>query len=337
MYFSSKGGFAVADHLHQLAQNLQQMPLETTVGSLWVNVLKFQYVPPGPDWYVMPHKHSSYEFHFITSGKGYVQMGDSHFTVEKGMLYLTGPEVVHSQLSDKSDPMGELCLQCQIVLMDNGNSVEMQEARQLLDILNGPVYHGVKDVYGAIPTFLQCVKEASDQYVGYFSALKNGVSNLIISSSRALSSHQVKAKYDVPHKMKGYEIVQESVLYLENNYQKPITLEEVADFVHFSPRHLGRMFKIVTGKTINQFLTEIRLLRAVHLLRETGESLEEIAHEIGFANGSYLSLLFKRSYGCSPGVYRHQYQGLPISGQTSNSIRWAPHMANMKAKRKKFS
>jgi AraC-like DNA-binding protein/mannose-6-phosphate isomerase-like protein (cupin superfamily) len=298
----------MSDWIKQLAQKLQQLPLETSIGALWVKVLKFQYVPPGPDWQVAPHKHSSYEFHFITSGKGYVQMGDSQFTVEKGMLYLTGPEITHSQITDRIDPMAELCLQCQITLQNTGTDVEIQEAHQLLKILNTPVYHGVRDEYGAIPTFLQCAREASEQLVGYFTTIQNHVANLIISSARALASHQVKALYEVPLKERGYEIVQESILFLEDNYQKQITLEHVAEFVHFSPRHLGRMFKMVTGKTINQFLTDIRMYRAENLLRDTDNSLEQIANDIGFANGSYLSLLFKRVHGCSPSEFRQESQ-----------------------------
>jgi AraC-like DNA-binding protein/mannose-6-phosphate isomerase-like protein (cupin superfamily) len=299
----------MSDWMKQLSQKLQQLPLETSIGALWVKVLKFQYVPPGPDWHVAPHKHSSYEFHFIASGKGYVQMGDSQqFTVEKGMLYLTGPEITHSQITDRNDPMAELCVQCQITLRNAGEDVEFQEAQQLLKILNTPVYHGVKDEYGAIPLFIQCAREASEQLVGYFTTIQNNVANLIVCSARALASHQVKALYEVPVKERGYEIVQESVLFLEDNYQRQITLEHVAEFVHFSPRHLGRMFKMVTGKTINQFLTDIRMYRAQTLLKETDYSLEQIANEIGFANGSYLSLLFKRMHGCSPSEYRQSFQ-----------------------------
>ncbi|WP_181909791.1 helix-turn-helix domain-containing protein [Paenibacillus taihuensis] len=102
----------------------------------------------------------------------------------------------------------------------------------------------------------------------------------------------------------GYEIIQDSILFLEDNYQHPISLEHVADHAHFSARHLGRMFKLITGRTINQYLTDIRMNRAIHLLRHTDYSLKCIAKEIGYADGSYLSQLFKRVYGYPPSEIR---------------------------------
>jgi mannose-6-phosphate isomerase-like protein (cupin superfamily) len=45
------------------------------------------------------------------NGKGYVQMAGTSFTVEQGIFYLTGPEGVHEQISDRNNPMDEICLQ----------------------------------------------------------------------------------------------------------------------------------------------------------------------------------------------------------------------------------
>jgi len=288
----------------QLSERLEQLPLEAKLGGLQLSVLSVQYVPPGPNWRVEPHKHSFYEFHYITEGKGYVRMGETEFTVGAGMIYLTGPEVVHSQITDKSEPMAELCLHCKITLNEDADPVERQEAEQLLSILDTPVYSAVTDDFGAIPAILNCAREASDRLVGYLSAIRNGMGNILVNTARALAKNQLRARYAAPAKERGFRFVHESILYLEDNYQYPITLDDVADHIHFSARHLGRLFKAVTGKTVNQFLTDIRMDRAKRLLRETDYSLERIAGEIGFANGSYFSLLFKRLYGCTPGEYR---------------------------------
>ncbi|SFS67808.1 AraC family transcriptional regulator [Paenibacillus sp. BC26] len=292
------------DPIKRHFRNLERMPVRLAIGALQVDVIKINYVPPGPGWQVPEHKHSSYEFHFITSGKGLVRMEEIPFHVEPHHFYLTGPEIIHAQFSDQQEPMAELCLQCQFTVQENVDRHTFEEAKQLLDIFNTPVYCSLPDLRGAIPLFMSCADEANRQLVGYYSAIQSRIAGVIISTARMLAGNDLRATYSVPVKRQGYEVILETILFLEDNYQHQITLEQVADHVHFSPRHLGRMFKLVTGKTMNRYLTEIRLNRAIHLLRQSDYSLDRIAQEIGFANGSYLSLLFRRVYGYPPSEQR---------------------------------
>ncbi|SDW12328.1 AraC family transcriptional regulator [Paenibacillus sp. CF384] len=286
-------------------RHLERMPIQLEIGALHVDVIKINYVPPGPGWHVPEHKHSSYEFHFITSGKGHICMDQIPFHVETNQFYLTGPEIIHAQYSDQHEPMAELCLQCQFTLKKNADRHHFEEAKQLLDIFNTPVYSSIPDVLGAIPQFMSCAEEANHQFAGYYAAIQSRLAGVIISTARMLAGEDEQmANYSVPAKREGYEVILETILFLEDNYQNPITLEQVADHVHFSPRHLGRMFKLVTDKTMNRYLTEIRLNRALHLLRQSDYSLDRIAQEIGFANGSYLSQLFRRVYGHPPSEQR---------------------------------
>ncbi|WP_308634109.1 AraC family transcriptional regulator [Paenibacillus silvisoli] len=294
----------MSDPIKPQFYNLERMQLQLSIGALHVDVIKINYVPPGPGWQVPQHKHSSYEFHFIVSGRGLVRMQHASFTVEPGTLYLTGPEIVHAQYSDKAEPMAELCLQCQFTLDDNEDSHAYQEAKQLLNIFNTPVYGSLPDLHSAIPRFFACAAEANHPYVGYYAAVQGYVAGILIAAARTLAGSAAGANYAVPRKRPGFEIILESILFLEDHYQRPIKLEHVAEHVHFSPRHLGRMFKHVTGKTINQYLTDIRLNRAVHLLRHSDYTLDRIAQEIGFANGSYLSQLYRRIYGIPPSEIR---------------------------------
>ncbi|REE66995.1 AraC-like protein [Paenibacillus taihuensis] len=168
---------------HELKQHfhkLESLSLALSIGALHVDVMKLNYVPPGPNWYAPPHKHSSYEFHFITEDKGFGSMGNTPFNVEAGMLYLTGPEVVHTQLTDKTEPMAELCLQCQFEIDAIAYFASQQEARQLLTILSTPVNGAVHDQFGAIPLFFACAKEANNSYVGHYSLIRCLIAEILL-------------------------------------------------------------------------------------------------------------------------------------------------------------
>ncbi|NQX59224.1 helix-turn-helix domain-containing protein [Paenibacillus qinlingensis] len=98
--------------------------------------------------------------------------------------------------------------------------------------------------------------------------------------------------------------LQHATEFMEKNYNNNITIETVAGHVQRSTSFLSRIFKETTGTTINDHLIHLRIKRACELLRQPKYSLEDICREIGYANVSYFSKLFKSRMGTTPGQYR---------------------------------
>jgi len=63
------------------------------------------YTPPETNWYMPPHSHEQYEFHFITKGRGINRIGSEQLDFSPDMLYMAPPNEIHEQLSDKKNPM----------------------------------------------------------------------------------------------------------------------------------------------------------------------------------------------------------------------------------------
>jgi AraC family transcriptional regulator len=82
---------------------------------------------------------------------------------------------------------------------------------------------------------------------------------------------------------------------------EPLPLEVVAKVANFSPFHFHRIFKVVVGETLHDFVTRLRLERALTLLsRPEPPNLTEVALECGFASSSDFSRSFKAHYGVPP-------------------------------------
>lgn len=289
---------------HRLSKEVQKIPLEFDLGALKVEIINFEYVPPGPSWVVPNHKHSSYEFHFVSRGKGYITMDDKTFTIQKGEFYLTGPHIYHSQRSDAADPMDECSLQCQIRLNGKAPKHEIEEAKQVLQLLNRPVRASVADCYNGIPLFFDVLQEMRDKHIGYLSSIKHLMMQLIMAAVRNLNGDRITEPIPLPLTDSDHNIVRNCILFLEDNYQDPITLEDISSAIYFSPRHLARVFKTITHSTVLEYLTEIRIARAKQLLEESNAPLEDVAQECGISSGSYLSTLFRKHFGMSPNQYR---------------------------------
>ncbi len=101
-----------------------------------------------------------------------------------------------------------------------------------------------------------------------------------------------------------HEVVAQADVFMERNFFRSVSRAEVAAAVHLSEPHLGRLFKAVTGKTVLERLTEIRIGQAKALLLESTLSVTQIALDVGISSFSHFSKTFKSDSGLSPSDYR---------------------------------
>ncbi|MEG0257712.1 MAG: helix-turn-helix domain-containing protein [Christensenella sp.] len=99
-------------------------------------------------------------------------------------------------------------------------------------------------------------------------------------------------------------IVEKVRNYIEENYMKKISLNELANLAGFSVSYLSKIFKEETQKSISAYINHVRIENAKKLLRTTDISLVELAYVVGFEEQSYFTKVFKKLEGVSPGKYR---------------------------------
>ena len=102
-------------------------------------------------------------------------------------------------------------------------------------------------------------------------------------------------------------IVASIQLYLYRHLKENISLKDLSDTFFLTKTYLCDIFKEQTGKTILEFLREIRLYKAAELLRKTEETINEVASECGYNDYSYFIRHFKKIYGSTPDQYRKNY------------------------------
>ncbi|MBO9605955.1 MAG: helix-turn-helix transcriptional regulator [Paenibacillaceae bacterium] len=100
------------------------------------------------------------------------------------------------------------------------------------------------------------------------------------------------------------ESVAAAVSYIRQHYMEPAGLPEIAAAAGLSKYYFARQFHRCTGMTPVQYVTKIRIQKAVELLRTSELSVESIAQAVGYANGNYFGKWFRRIVGSSPGEFR---------------------------------
>lgn len=95
--------------------------------------------------------------------------------------------------------------------------------------------------------------------------------------------------------------------YIGINYSD-CTLKDVAEKFGYNPDYLSTRFKLITGMTFNEKITEIRLQQAAEMLKRDELTIEEIANAIGYSDKGWFIKKFKETYQITPAKYRKKFR-----------------------------
>jgi AraC-like DNA-binding protein len=97
-------------------------------------------------------------------------------------------------------------------------------------------------------------------------------------------------------------------IYIHDHANEPIRLEELAGLVGMSQSAFSGFFKLHTGRTVSEYLIDIKLGNAARMLVDTSKSIAEICYESGFNNLSNFNRIFKARRGTTPREFRSLYK-----------------------------
>ena len=100
------------------------------------------------------------------------------------------------------------------------------------------------------------------------------------------------------------DAVKNAISYIDQHFNEPITLSQVAEVVHLNPTYFSATFKQSIGYTFKEYLNLVRIEESKRLLANTNISIVEIAGACGFEGQSYFSKVFRRLTGMTPKQYR---------------------------------
>ena len=99
-------------------------------------------------------------------------------------------------------------------------------------------------------------------------------------------------------------VVEKAKEYINENFNKEISLDEVSKKVNISPYYFSKLFKDETGTNFIEYLTDIRINEAKKLLLDRNMSMKEICMAVGYSDPNYFSRTFKKNVGVTPTEYR---------------------------------
>ena len=258
------------------------------------------------------HYHEEFELNFIQNAKNARRViGDHIEDIEEMELVLVGSNLQHAWFTHncKSKEIREITVQFHKDLFDDKllRRNQLSFIRTMLEKSLRGILFSKETTQLLAPRIIELnQKQGFDSVLELMSILHD----LSISRNmRILSDASFNNTEQYTYNSRRIE---KTLEYMNHNFDKPITLNEVARLANMSDAAFSRFFKQRTGNTFIDSLTEIRLGHASRMLIDTTQSVAEIAYHCGFNNISNFNRIFKKKKSCTPKDFRESFSGTRI-------------------------
>ncbi len=229
-----------------------------------------------------PATRSHYLLHFVVSGRGKFITPRGEYPVGKNQIFIIRPNEITYYEADRDKPW-------EYIWLGFIAGTSLPHALLAEDVITAPELREL---------FFACYGESDSHEggVGYEAFLCAKLWEMLRLLWR-------REREPLPSK-EGY--VQSAMAIMESEYDRELTISDIARQLHLHRSYLSTIFREVTGQSPQQALTQLRMNRAAELLREHGCSVSVTALSVGFADVFSFSRAFKRHFGVAPRVYAKQ-------------------------------
>ncbi len=252
------------------------------------------------------HIHPEYELILFEEGTGTMFVGNFSKPLEQGDMLLVGPNLTHLWLSSECYYKPDTTLlshsvYCQFddtILPDFQNQIaEIKPIHHLLhESSKGLLFHGDK-LKEAQEKFRELIHQTGfEKWMNFCILLYKLADEMDYTCLNSEEYVSGISKQNDP-------CIKNIHQYLMQHYQHNICLSDIADLVHMNPSSVCRYYKANTGRSIFDYLAEIRISYATKLLQNRHISICEIAYDCGYNSISHFNHQFKKITGCSPKEY----------------------------------
>jgi AraC-like DNA-binding protein len=255
------------------------------------------------------HYHEEYELVYIVKGEGLRFVGDNVSKFAEGDLVLLGSLLPHLWLhqedyvGDSSPAVDAIILHINKKML-NGQILNFAEFEPLKTLF-AKATCGIRFIEPSksILDKVQLLLDSSGiervvHFLDLFKDLAGEESYETLSSPSFSSMHR---KHASDRLSKVYD-------FIANNFTRKITLEEIADLAHMTTNGFCNYFKKNTGRTVFQYINELKIGYAKKLMIESDMSISEAAFQSGFNSISFFNRVFRKSTGKSPREYKDGFK-----------------------------
>lgn len=255
------------------------------------------------------HRHKEFELNFIEHGKGVRRIvGDSVEEISDYELVLLGGEDlehVWEQGKCRSKDIREITIQFSEDIF--GEELLSKNQFSSIKSMLRRASHGLSFSLNSIMkvySTLDSIASEPERFIQFLKTLYILYELSVSDDARVLAS----SAFAHPESATESGRIQKVKQYVNDHYAESLKLSDLAELVGMSPVSFSRFFHQRTGRTLSEYIVDIRLGFAARMLVDSPKNISEICYECGFNNLSNFNRIFKARRNCTPREFRAMYK-----------------------------
>lgn len=261
-----------------------------------------------PDYFpfVPLHWHGEFELNYVLSGSAEFIYGDERFISHAGDVILLPPNLLHAIYPNGSD------VQRYDTLVFSGELLGSAAHDRCTAECIRPLISGERHI--VMPIHADDAMQRTVERI--FACAKVGTphADLLLKSEMLRLLWQMEEQGAVAqqegNRAAASELIRPAIEYIHANLAETISIDTLAQITHLSKSYFMGQFKKAAGVGAIEYINQLRIKRACHLLTDTAKSVAEIAFACGFRNLSNFNRQFRGYVSCTPGEYRRSTEGM---------------------------
>ncbi|QIK69249.1 AraC family transcriptional regulator [Erysipelothrix sp. HDW6C] len=258
------------------------------------DIYSYYYNVKGKDYYFHGESHYNWELTYVDTGELVTEIDGQEYTLSSQQMMLYFPGQFHKQYV-----IGEKTASYLTIMFDmNIRSADVQH-------MKNKVFDCTTELYQLTDKFIRHSTIMEEQNVPY-------ARDLMVSYLQEIIIHLIQ--YDSPkndqHSLSNpiqanfeNELMNEINNYIQRNIFEPISVEDICDQFSISRSTLQGLFKKNLNMPPKQYINELKMSKAQHMILEEKYPITEIALKLGFSSIHYFSRKFKKRYGLAPSEF----------------------------------
>ena len=252
------------------------------------------------------HYHDTYELFFVVKGIRYIFLDGVCHVLNPWDVILIKPYQTHYMQSLSSEFYARYVLNFAPDYLDD--MLKPAEKQRFLEVLQNDILHLTPEQSEELVNVFQRLQKYYNRHDAISEKLKkNYCLELLLLCREYREYYERKERTQMPELTAApRQEILDAIAYINAHYAEKMDLDTIASQIHLSKYYFCHIFREVTGATVLEYLTNVRLTRASRLLVESSLSIQEIAQKTGFASLVHFSRTYRNAYGVSPSDTRRQ-------------------------------
>lgn len=249
---------------------------------------------------IVPHSHEFIEIVYIVNGEAENKIGDEYVPLKSGDIIVMADKDIQHSIHPKGDPA-----EFSIV-----NIIFPYDFYQFdWEVLSPKQVFSTEKIPNSKFIVEQIIEEYQKKSWMYEDITYCLTKILLTNIYRCLPARKVKRTNKGQSKKQVYSYIEIAKKYIRNNYDKQITVEDVAKACALSKQYLQRLFKREKNTSIVAYIVKYRIEQACRYLLKTDFPVVKVAQLVGFNDLKYFYLQFKKIVGETPLSYKEKFGG----------------------------